>query len=82
LGSLLLSAGDLSPMEVSALFHDKLFGSPPSSESENDFLTYQNNSTGITMKYPSEWQKVETKQGILYLKYRKLMQPLSCKLIF
>ena len=58
LGSL-LSAGNLSPMEASAFFHDKLFGSPSSSPSpsENGFLTYQDYPIGITIKHSSEWQK-------------------------
>lgn len=57
----MLAAGTLSPIETSALFHEKLFGLQSSSP-ENGFLTYQN-TAGLTMRYPSEWVKVEPGGG-------------------
>lgn len=53
----LLAADNLSPIETSAFFHEKLFGLQSSSP-ENGFLTYQN-TAGLTMGYPPEWERVE-----------------------
>jgi hypothetical protein len=53
----MLVAGTPSLIETSALFHEKLFGLQSSSP-ENGFLTHQN-TAGLTMEYPSEWEKVE-----------------------
>jgi hypothetical protein len=55
----MLAAGTLSPIEMSAFFHEKLFDPQSSFPDENGFFTYQN--SGLTMKYPSDWQKIDPK---------------------
>jgi hypothetical protein len=56
----MLAAGTLSPIEMSAFFHEKLFDPQSSFPDENGFFTYQN--SGLIMKYPSDWQKIDPKQ--------------------
>jgi PsbP-like protein len=56
-----LGADNLFPIETSAFFHENLLGSQSSTPSESGFSTYQD-SAGYTVKYPSEWQKIEPEE--------------------
>jgi hypothetical protein len=57
--SILLFTLIQSPIGTSAFFHEKLFGSQSPSSSEDNFVTYQDPSSGVALKYPSDWQKIE-----------------------
>jgi hypothetical protein len=58
----------LYPIDSYAFFHENLFGSQSPSSSEDGFTTYQDYSSGITIKHPSDWAKIKEEPGSILFK--------------